>query len=84
MVDKTFGALAEERLHEAHGPRKQGEDLPVRLTLAYGENGRLSLLNAIGDIGPVEVALLQGGGGRKDDIRILGGVGHESLVDDGE
>ncbi len=82
--DDLVGALIQPRLGEAHRPRQQAHQFPVALAFSQ----RRDRLGVVGEhgvaVGLVQIGLLQLRRGRQDDIREIGRVGHEQIVNHGE
>ncbi len=80
----SSGVLLQPGLVVAHRRRQQPHDVPVALRLAERRDGRCVVLQVAVAVGLVQVGLFELARGRQHDVGVVGRVGHEQLVDDGE
>src|SRR5579884_1522287 len=83
-IDHLIDRLAEARLGEAHSLRKLAEHLYVALRFAYRSDRLIGNLQIVVPIGLLNIFLLEESGRRQHDVGVIGGIGEELIVDDGE
>ncbi len=84
LADDLFGRVAEAGLGEAHALGELAEEPDVGARFAGRLDGLLRELHKVVAVGALNVGVLEEGGGGQHVVGVVGGVGEEELVDDGE
>ena len=84
LVDEVVVGVREAGLGEAHVVGEAGEEAGVGAGFAErGDGGLVDLCEEVA-VGALDVLELEEGGRGEDEVGVVGGVGEELLVDDGE